>query len=155
MSIIVEDGSGVANSNSYLSEGGLVAYAAARGRLITDSTAHLLIQAMDYVESLSFKGQKNASDQSLQWPRVGATLDGYEVGSATIPNELKNGLAEVALSIQAGDNPLATLDRETIREKVGELEVEYAKTSSSQAILQSANVKLNKLTTSVGRTIRV
>lgn len=155
MALTIEDGTGVAGANTYLSEDEFAAYASARGKIITGSLEQLIIQAMDYVETLRFRGQKNSSDQALQWPRVGATRDGYELSSTTIPSELKDGVAEVALSIQAGDNPLATLSRETKREKVGDLEVEYSMAASQNPVMQAARAKLDKLVQGGGMTIRV
>lgn len=155
MALTIEDGTGVAGANTYLSEDEFAAYASARGKIITGSLEQLIIQAMDYVETLRFRGQKNSSDQALQWPRVGATRDGYELSSTTIPSELKDGVAEVALSIQAGDNPLATLSRETKREKVGDIEVEYSMAASQNPVMQAARAKLDKLVQGGGMTIRV
>ena len=71
MALTIEDGTGVAGANTYLSEDEFAAYASARGKIITGSLEQLIIQAMDYVETLRFRGQKNSSDQALQWPRAG------------------------------------------------------------------------------------
>ncbi|HBD10837.1 MAG TPA: hypothetical protein DCZ13_01745 [Porticoccaceae bacterium] len=61
----------------------------------------------------------------------------------------------MALSIQAGDNPLATLSRETKREKVGDIEVEYSMAASQNPVMQAARAKLDKLVQGGGMTIRV
>lgn len=145
MTIVVEDGSIVTNSNSYVSEAELTAYASARGITLVGDEEELLIKAMDYIESLSFIGIKFTRDQSLQWPRVDVVIDGYYVDADTIPQELKNGQMAVALAIDEGNSPLSNVERKTIRERVGEIEVEYSEGSSSTIISRSINAALSKL----------
>lgn len=72
MALIVEDGSGVENANSY----GIVAdaknYAADRGiDLGTDDSkvSAWLIEGTDYLETFDFVGEQVAFDQALSWPR--------------------------------------------------------------------------------------
>lgn len=155
--IIVEDGTGLANSNSYVTEAELIAYAADRGLTLTGTAAILLIQAMDYIEGLSYQGNKANADQSLQWPRYNVVIDYFYIPSVTIPQLLKDALMETALKIDGGNNPLANVPRETIREKVGDIEVEYSKTAMNQAYLAAVSNKLQKLlnASSLTRSVRV
>ena len=100
--LIIEDGTGVANANSYATDAELKAYANLRGKSVPATQPEresLLILAMDYIESYrkQFKGIKTDYTQSLQWPRVDAYIDGYQVDSASIPQELKNAQMEAAL----------------------------------------------------------
>jgi len=136
MAIVAEDGSLVTGANSYVTEAELAAYNSARNITLsgTYTAEQLLIMAMDYIESLSYKGLKVNSTQALQWPRVDVYIDGYYFESDEIPNQLKNGLMQAAVAIDAGNSPQQVAPRKTIREKVGELEVEYATGSSSVAI---------------------
>lgn len=143
--IVVEDGTIVTGANSYLSEADLTTYATDRGITLSGTTAVLLIQAMDYIESQPFKGTKSTSGQSLQWPRYGVWVDSYYVESTTIPQLLKDALAEIAIGIYGGNNPLANEDRETIREKVGDIEVEYSPGARAKTYLAAAETKLKKL----------
>ena len=73
--IVVEDGTGLASSNSYVSEADFATYAADRGVTITGTSAVLLIQAMDSIEEENFKGNKYTDAQALQWPRDGVYID--------------------------------------------------------------------------------
>lgn len=125
MTIIVEDGSIVANANSYVTEAELTTYATARGVTLTTDTEVLLIKAMDYIESLSYKGVKRERDQPLQWPRFNVCVDGYYLESTTIPEELKNGLMQTAIAIEENNDPLQVLPRNVKREKTDVIEVEY------------------------------
>lgn len=145
MAIIVEDGSIVAGANSYVSESDLVSFATQRGVVLTSGTEQLLIKAMDYIESLSFIGQKSTRDQGLQWPRCNVKVDGYYLDVATIPSELKNGLMQTAIAIDEGNNPLQNTPRSTKREKVGELEVEYMPGAASVEVNNKIMNSLYKL----------
>lgn len=145
--IIVETGSIVTNSNSYVSEADFNTYALDRGVTIanTITDAELLIKAMDYVESKSFIGNKKTQDQSLQWPRNYVVVDGFSVADDVIPQLLIDAVCEVAISIDSGTNPLANASRETIMEKVDVIEVQYSTSARAATYLTAAETKLNKL----------
>ena len=143
--IIVETGAGLTNSNSYVSESDLATYASDRGVTITGTAAVLIIQAMDYLESRQFLGTKSDIDQALQWPRFGVEVDAYYVDSDEIPTLLKQAEMEICIAIDGGVDPLANLGRETKREKVGDLEVEYAVGARPDTYLTAAQAKLRKL----------
>lgn len=145
MAIVVEDGSIVSGANSYASEAELTAYATARGVTLTAGTEELLLKAMDYLETLEYVGTKSTADQPLQWPRTGVYIDGYALSDDAIPQELKNAEMALAISIDSGVDPMATLERATKREKADVLEVEYMDNASSVAIITSVNRLLRKL----------
>lgn len=143
--IVEEDGTGKANSNSYITEAELSTYATDRGVTLSGTAAVLIIQAMDYIEAQPFKGYKWTSAQALQWPRSYVIVDGYEVSTTVIPQLLKDAVAEVCIGIDGGVNPLANSARQTKREKVGEIEVEYADGARAEEYLKAAETKLKKL----------
>jgi hypothetical protein len=145
MAIIVENGTAVSGANSYVSTAELSAYAAARGVTLTLGAETLLIQAMDYIESLSFVGIKWTRDQALQWPRLSVIVDGYTLDVSTIPQQLKNGQMAAALAIDAGNGPLIDLPKNTKREKVGEIDVEYMDGAGSITVVRTINAQLWKL----------
>jgi len=149
--IVVEDGSGLSTSNSYITEAELSTYATDRGVTLSGTPAVLLIQAMDYLESQIFQGVKNTDAQALQWPRYNVVIDNYSVSSSAIPTLLKDALAELCIGIDGGTNPLANLSRETVREKVGEIEVEYSPNSYAATYLAAAETKLRKLLSNSSR----
>lgn len=126
MTIVVEDGSIVAGANSYVSAADLTAYATTRGITLITDPDQLLIKAMDYIESLSYKGTKQTRNQPLEWPRYNVFIDGYYVQTSFIPQQLKNGEMETAIAIDQSEDPLATSPRQTVREKVDVIEVEYS-----------------------------
>lgn len=145
MTIVVEDGSIVANANSYVSEADLTTYATDRGIVIVGEEDELLIQAMDYLEQQNFIGIKWTSTQSLQWPRADVIIDGYYQNVEDIPQLLINAQCEIALAIDAGNGPLIDLPRAVKRQRVGELEVEYAEGTSSLVTNRKVSNALKKL----------
>lgn len=159
MALIVEDGTTVANANTYVSDSDYTTYATARGKSVgADATTREqeLIQAMDYIEALSFKGTKNTKAQALQWPRSDVYVDGFEVEDDEIPQLLKDGQMEVAILIAGGTNPLGIIDRATSREKLDTLEVEYQESANPTVIARTINAKLKKLINSAsGRLVRI
>ena len=150
MAITVETGAIVANANSYVSTADFTTYATARGITLTSGAETLLIQAMDYIESLSYIGTKYTAAQGLQWPRSNVYIDGYLFDYDDIPQELINAQMQVAMAIDVGDGPLVTIDRATKRERVGEVEVEYTDGASSVATVRTINAMLWKLLSNSG-----
>lgn len=143
--IIVETGDIVADANSYVSEAELTTYATDRGITLSGTANQLIIQSMDYTETRNFIGTKYTQGQSLQWPRSGAYIDGFLVGSDTIPQELKDAQMATAVSIDQGNDPAGTVDRATKREKLDVMEVEYQDNASSSPIVRSVINAFSKL----------
>ena len=121
MALVIENGQGLSNSESYVDVDYVDAYFLKRG--ITEwagltNREQLIIRAMDYIENnYTYQGTKLISTQALQFPRL---INGETV----YPIALKNAVCELALKSNEEDL-LADTDKTTIREKVGALEVEY------------------------------
>jgi len=143
--IVVEDGTVVTGANSYVTEAELTAYATARNVTLTGATDELIVQAMDYIEGLSYIGVKSTSAQPLQFPRYNVVVDGYLIETATILQILKDGQMEAAIAVDAGNDPLANVTRQTKKEKVDVLEVEYMDNAVSNTIVKKISTKLRKL----------
>lgn len=132
ISIIVEDGTQVANANSYVSISDARIYAANRGVVVPsadDDLAVMLIKAADYLEAQSelYKGERTSEDQSLQWPRIDAYLYNVLIPSNVIPKSLISAQIQLAFIVNAGLElqPNVTPDMYVKREKVGPIETEY------------------------------
>lgn len=141
MALIVEDGSNVANANSYVTLVEARAYATARGVTLsaTDSVVEALVmKAMDYLESLraDYKGIKANETQALQWPRTGVSIDGYDIASNTIPTLLKNAEMQLVMDINSGLDPMASSDGGSfvVSEKVGPIETKYSEAVSTSGM---------------------
>lgn len=121
MALVIENGEGLSNSESYVDVDYVDAYFLKRG--ITEwasltNREQLIIRAMDYIENnYTYLGTKLVSTQALSFPRV---INGETV----YPIAIKNALCELALKANSGDL-LQDTGKTTIREKVGTLEVEY------------------------------
>ena len=121
MALVLEDGTGLTNSESYVDVAYVDAYFLKRGINEWASLANreqLIIRAMDYIENnYTYQGTKLISTQALQFPRL---INGETV----YPIALKNAVCELALKANE-DDLLQDTGKTTIREKVGTLEVEY------------------------------
>lgn len=132
MALVVEDGSLVANANSYVNRADYIAYAADYGVTILDAVAAdvELLQAARYLDSMEseMKGMRTDRDQSMAWPRNGVTIEEWYWNGNEIPKQLRIAQMLVALDIHAGtdpDNP--TLELPVVRNRVeGVVEQEFA-----------------------------
>lgn len=149
--IIVEDGSLVANANSYVTVAEFQAYCSDRNITISDTygdESELLILAMDYFEQQPFKGIKYIETQALQFPRSDLYIDGYLTDSDAIPALVKNAQMTIAVAIMVGNDPISTVDRAVKREKVDVLEVEYMDNAAISVVIRSIGNAMRKLVTS-------
>ena len=133
MTIIVENGSNVANANSYITVATLRDYATARGVTLPADPAcePLLIKAVDYINSFRgrYQGTKTYSDQTMLFPRNGMTIDGETFPKDAIPQELKDAQAQAAIYAATTDlNPITTGAQVVKREKIGPIDTEYSET---------------------------
>lgn len=75
MTFIVEDGTGLTDSNTYMDADDIRAYALARGITLAavsddvDPISPFMVMAMDYLEALLYTGEKGSRQQALSWPR--------------------------------------------------------------------------------------
>ena len=157
MALVIENGSVVANANSYVTLAEYREWANARGITASDSDAVLerhILRAMDYFEQLFFIGNKANENQPLQWPRTEALIDGYYADATEIPTQVKRALYEAIKVEVDGYSSWNTQDRRTIREKIGDIEIEYADNSENRTITPALTSALSKLVmgaTSVSR----
>jgi hypothetical protein len=138
MALIVEDGTGLANAESYASVAEFKAYHANIGNdvtLIADTTIEqLLRRATQYMVAVyrqRWQGRRTLSTQALDFPRYDVVVDGYSVLSNIVPLEVKNACCELALKANSA-TLLEDKTQTVIREKVDVIEVEYSEFSPSQ-----------------------
>lgn len=151
MALIVEDGTGKTDAESYCTEAFANAYFAARGdtlwstEMSTDQREQALRRATDYMVQVyrsRWAGYRKTDEQALDWPRYEVPRNdspstygygtGYRVGylqsyyaDDIVPVEVQRACAFLALKAAAGE--LAPdLERVTQREKIDVIEVEYA-----------------------------
>ena len=155
MTITVEDGSGVTNSDSYVSRADYITYALTVGVTIaSNSDADVqLVKAQEYIaqHEANLIGYKVERDQSISYPRYDVFIEGYSWDYDEIPRQLILCQMAYALDINAGEdlynrdvNPSQVVTKEKID---GAVEVEYSspnmtsqklsKSSTGDALLSS------------------
>lgn len=116
--LIIENGEGLSNAESYIDLAYLTDYANKRNIDITGITEANIIKAMDYFESAYlFKGTKLKETQALAFPR-------YINNEVVYPVRIKNAVCELAIKSKSNEL-LADTERVTKMEKVGDIEVQY------------------------------
>lgn len=149
MVLVVEDGTGKADAESYIS----VADAETRLGLLGDTTftakttaekETALRIATEYLEGMfrsRWKGMRLNSTQALSWPRYDAIVDGWYIDSDEVPTAVANATADLALK-SLTETLAPDLERGVIREKVGPLETEYDRASPQAKRFRAVNMAL-------------
>ena len=131
MPLVLEDGSALPNSNTYVLEVTFNEWLASMGFSITRPADELLLNAMTTIEAQDYKGNKLTKEQALQWPRSSVVIDGFDVEEDEIPTELINAQMQCAYDIDQGNDPSAIGTQDVKKEKVDVIEVEYQDNSTS------------------------
>jgi hypothetical protein len=132
MALILEDGSGKTNSQTYVLGADVNAYATLYGLTPSSVADADIMKAMRYIEGAYYErwiGLKKTEDQALSWPRAyAARRDGWVVDESEIPKELKDAVCALAIRTSGGDNLLADLTRSdsVLEEQIGPIRVKYA-----------------------------
>ena len=131
MPITVETGSIVSGANSLVTRQEYIDYASAVGTTIADDTEadEELISAMRVIDSVEpyLQSVRMERDQALSFPRASMYIDGWYYESTDIPQAAKDAQMEIALYINAGNDPYNPKQRKIrTKEKVDVIEVEYA-----------------------------
>jgi len=150
MALIIEDGSGVANANSYISVQEAKDYAALRGLTLpsTDPEIEILaIKAFDYLEALDYKGVPANPPQATEFPRADLYIQGILFANDEIPHKLKKAQSQLTFEATNSDLQPTGDGREVVREKVDVIEVQYAEkgTSVSRPTFTAVNSLLKDL----------
>lgn len=132
MTLIVEDGSGMATAEAYVSVADATTRHTALGNAAwtgTDAAKEAAIRrATQYMEQAyrgRWKGTRLYRVQALSWPRYGAEVDGWCIPSTEVPRDVANACADLALRALSVDLN-ADQGQAVKREKAGPLETEYA-----------------------------
>jgi hypothetical protein len=138
MAYVVEDGTGVADANSYVAVAFADGFFADRGNaswaaLSEAQKQAALVRATDYIEQKfdsRWRGSRVNGGQSLGWPREDVYENGEPdrlIADNVVPVRVKQAACELAL--RAHDDALlpdvASTETVVNKEKVGSLEVGY------------------------------
>jgi len=132
MAIIIEDGSIVANANSFVSEADFNQYVTDHSIILTDTAENLLRRAAEFIvaKETSLKGRRVDRDQALPYPRTDLTIDGWYWRSDEIPRQVTQLQILLAVDKNSGidlyNRPEPT-NKTVKRERIeGAVEVEYS-----------------------------
>jgi hypothetical protein len=138
VALVVEDGTGKADAESYVSVDDANAYATAHGLTFPASplapAEQALRRATAFIDAHyrnRFPGQrKNGRGQALEWPRSYACdKDGNVIADDEIPVEIVNATIEAAvreMAVPGSLNPDVTPGKVKKSASVGDIAVEYA-----------------------------
>ena len=144
MALTVEDGTGLSNADSYLSEADADAYHTAHddpsawsGASSADkeNALRLATQYLDVLYGARWHGYRINSTMSLDWPRNSVVgRDGYTYLSTAVPQEVKDATAILALKVVNGDTliPDVTAGANVMVESVSVGPISTSKTFSGE-----------------------
>lgn len=161
--LIIEDGSIVANADSYVTRADYITYAASFGITIADAEAAdiELRKAAQFIDSheSQFMGYKVNRDQTMAFPRYDVVVDNWWWTHQEIPRNLILCQMAYALDVNAGIdlwnrpvNPNLIAKRKKVE---GAVEVEYAvdqKTGQKMSRASTADALLKSLMKKSGLT---
>ena len=132
MNLILEDGTGLANANSYASVAEADAYHDRRLHSLTWTAAttpvkeRALAMASRTLDAMTvWQGSRATATQALAWPRTGVVYDGLLIDGETVPAPVKNATAELARLLIGEDltQDVAQNDVESLNLGDGALEI--------------------------------
>lgn len=131
MALTVETGEGLANADSLVTLAEVRAFATSRGLTVSavDATLEQQIRlAHDYLLANEFRlaGCRKVDGQALSYPRENYALYGFTVSSGTIPQGIKNVIAQLVIDSAAIDLLPTTDGKVVVSETVGPISTTYA-----------------------------
>jgi hypothetical protein len=150
LALVTEDGTGLSNAESYIS----VADADTRlGNLGQTNWATLQIAEKEaalrrstaFIEQAlreRWTGYRLHKTQALSWPRWYVVVDGYPVDPNTVPADVANACADLAMKAAAGDLN-ADLTPRVITKKVGPIETQYDRYSPQSVRYRALEMALS------------
>jgi hypothetical protein len=167
--LIVEDGTGRADAQSYASVSDADTYHASRGNVswagtMTADKENALRRAADYMEQeyrLKWKSRRTTVGQALDWPRWGVQMEDVGFGRYaayiephTIPAQVVQACCELAFRALSG--PLAPdLQRQVIATTIGPIRKEYAPGTPQYVRYRAVDLLLKPLLQSGGMGIQM
>lgn len=145
ITLIVEDGSGVTDANTYTTVSGAGVYFEQYGEAGWDSLTdtqkqQALLKAMRYLDNLPWKGVKYAQDQAVAWPRSEVyDRDDRLVDDDVVPEVVVAAQCELALRClpTSGVNLQPDLIRggKVIAESVGQMARSFSSTAPTRTVI--------------------
>lgn len=128
VTLVVEDGTGLSNANTYITVEEAKEYASQRGIDLgsDDAISANLILSADYMETRGpYKGKVINVDQALEFPRTDLEYRGQSISG--VPGNVKKAQAQLLLDIKSSGALLTSSRQYALkRRKLEGLEQEYA-----------------------------
>lgn len=142
-SLVLEDGSIVAGSNTFITAQNLVDYAADRGITILLADAPKWIwYGNDYILSQTYKGDLVEDTQTMPFPRDNLYIDCELQANDIVPDKIIKASLEAALASYRGVNLLGDVKRATKEKQLGPMKIVYQDNASDSTIVQSVDIWL-------------
>ena len=153
MALVVEDGSIVANADSYVTRSDFIAWALRRGYTVADDLLadNKLVTAFDFINGIesSLAGRLTVRGQAGAYPRIDLVLQSYSWLSTEIPTQAKDYQMSLALDQVNGIdifNPPQSDSVAVKRSRVeGAVEEEYAVSDAPAFLYQSLSNRLRQI----------
>jgi hypothetical protein len=160
MALIVEDGTGRFDANSYTSIADADVHHLSLGHadwtaLTVEQKEIYLLRAMAALRGLyrsRWVGMKRTASQALDWPRFGVTVDGYTVRYDEIPQEVRAAQAELALKA-ASQDLMPDEEQRILNQQVGSLSITYDPHSPQAVKFRAIDAMLAPYLAGSGNTI--
>lgn len=134
MALVVEDGTGLPNADSYKTLVEIREYAVSRGVTLSSDDAVVETQARVAFDHLNgygdrFKGNKGSATQSGQWPRTGVVIQGFTIPEDELPTQLGQAQCEL-INVQSEGVDLSPVgdSARVIEEQVGPIRTKFSET---------------------------
>ena len=169
MALTVEDGTGLADAEAFVSVADCESYFTLRGVTNwsglnaspspTTQKEQFIRRATDYLEakySGKWKGSQTTETQALAWPRTGVVVDQIELADDALPVQLVRATCEVARLLAAGEDLTPELERgnriRTKTETVGPISqrISYANDAPSGTVYTIVDQYIKPLLASSG-----
>lgn len=155
ITIILEDGTGVSEANSYVDPAGAVAtgyfeahlHAAGWHAATVDQRKASVVQAtraLDYL--MDWKGRRVEQAQARQWPRIEVYAEGFIVESDEVPIRVIQATLEMAMALLERDRLADTAATQGVTElKLGQGALEIQLTNDPQTNLRAIPDQVRRL----------
>lgn len=140
MALVIEDGTGKPNANSFVTTAEFTAWAEARGLSVSDDSDKLeqyAVLSTDYfkIREDDFSGDRIFGIQALPFPRTNQYIYGVLVPDGVIPPQVKDAQYAIMYTIASGINLFPqSAERVLKRTKTGPLEKEWFDNNTAPSV---------------------
>jgi len=151
MWLVVEEGQGLSEASSYISENDAIKYLPSTvmeewNTMQLDERIDKLIIASQFIDrSFKWVGTQKTFEQGLSWPRIGAMYQGHAVPDNMIPQQVKRACIMALLLVHEYGVELfrSTGELAVKSEKIGPIAMSYFEPGKSMLYYESTYEDIN------------